>query len=333
MNYIKKVKAFLVAVMKASLKVKDSTGSCILVFFDILYCRLRFHVTLHEYLIYQFYNYKDHYRKNFLLRHHQRNQYRRVNNIKITGSKYNFYNNLSEFFQREVLKLPECGKKVFLEFVKKHKQVVLKPDKGSLGNGFSVLNYESDQQVLEYYNKITDDMLCEEFINQHKVLSAVNPFSVNTIRIVSLRKNDGIEIISASLRSGSKTECLVDNMACGGLVASIDIETGIVCSFAVDHNQKRYMHHPITKAQLIGLNIPNWFEAIDTVKKAHTKLTGNLVVGWDIAITETGVDIVEGNSAPSHEVMQLADLLPKGERILPVINNKKNQIYDRHLKL
>ena len=328
MRFIKKVKRYLGDVVRTVSKVERSKGSRLKIFCDIIYCQLRFHVSFREYLLYQFYNYKNCYRKNFMLKYHQVHKYKRVNNAYITFSKYGFYEKVSEFFQREIILLPSCGEQKFLDFVKKHDTVILKPNKGSGGKGIRILKYENDEQILQCFRDIKRETVCEELIRQHKVLSDLNPYSVNTLRIVSLRHDENnIEIISATLKSGARYDSFVDNLSSGGIIALVDIESGIVSTFGVDANGKHYTHHPITETQIIGMNIPYWSKAIALIKNAHRQLNENRILGWDIAITETGVDIVEANSAPGPNIMQMADLVPKGEKILKVLNNKKNQVY------
>ena len=43
--------------------------------------------------------------------------------------------------------------------------------------------------------------------------------------------------------------------------------------------------------------IPHLSEALDLAVRAHTLLPGLRTVGWDIAITENGCVLVEGNDA------------------------------------
>jgi hypothetical protein len=119
----------------------------------------------------------------------------------------------------------------------------------------------------------------------------------------------------------------VDNWAQNGIFAKVDIKTGIVSSFGIGHNNKQFAYHPITRKQIIGMRLPNWPAVIQLIQTAHSELDENPVIGWDIAITEAGADIVEANSAPGPDTMQLADLRPKGEKILKILNDKKFQVY------
>ena len=114
-----------------------------------------------------------------------------------------------------------------------------------------------------------------------------------------------------------------DNMSLGGIGAQIDVETGVVCSSGRDFNFHAFTHHPISGAQILGLQIPHWEQAVSLVKEAHKRLPQCMLYGWDIAITETGVDIVEANSKPGTRIMQVMDAVPKGKKLLPIIKKDR----------
>ena len=57
-------------------KVASGKWSRLMIALDYIYCCMRFHVNDKEYLDLQFYNYKNRYRKNFLLKYHQKNKYK-----------------------------------------------------------------------------------------------------------------------------------------------------------------------------------------------------------------------------------------------------------------
>ena len=54
-------------------------------------------------------------------------------------------------------------------------------------------------------------------------------------------------------------------------------------------------HHPDTNVVFAGFKIPHYQEALKTACLAHEKLYRIRSVGWDIAITEDGCAIIEGN--------------------------------------
>lgn len=328
MKLLRKFKKYLRSAISVSYSAEKSKIARIPVILDIIYCSLRFHSTPQEYGLYRFYDFKNRYRKNFILNYHQRKRYGLVNNIEVTHSKRSFYKIMSKWFYREVIFVPECGEADFLAFVRKHKKVILKPDKGSLGKGIFVLYYESDEQVLQKFSLLTEPFICEEYISQHPIMAKLNPHTVNTLRIISIRNDaNNVEIVSCILRMGAKANAVVDNIVSGGIFAQVDIDTGIVTSFAIDKSRNSYSHHPITNVQIIGMCVPNWDEVIKLVKQLHGAMDESRILALDIAVTEFGASVVEANSTPGTRSLQMIDCVPRGGKILKIINNKKFQIY------
>lgn len=300
---------------------------CFIITMDILWCRLVMKVSVNEYVKYNFQNLRHRYRKHFILQR-DRNKYTNVNVAGFTRSKYLFYTYISDLFQRELILAPFCGEDTFVQFLKKHQKIVTKPDQGSLGKGVEVVHYTNDQAAKDYFAGITTErpFICEEFIRQHPVLSQLNPASVNTLRVVSVLQDGEVEIVSATLKTGFGDDNITDNLSLGGIGAQVDVKTGVVCTYGKDFHFHAFTHHPYSGAQIIGLQIPHWDQAVALIKEGHRRLPQCMIYGWDIAITETGVDIVEANSRPGTRIMQVIDGIPKGYKILPLI--KKDRLKD-----
>jgi hypothetical protein len=73
--------------------------------------------------------------------------------------------------------------------------------------------------------------IVESFIDQHPAYRAFNSTSVNTLRIWVLRQDDRSSVRLAYLRIG-RAGSLVDNHAAGGIVAPVDLDTGVLGSGA-----------------------------------------------------------------------------------------------------
>lgn len=295
---------------------------------DLLWCRYVMKVPFDEYLKYNFHNLRHRYRKHFILQR-KRSKFVNVNTNAFTKSKYVFYTYIPDLFQREMILAPFCGEDAFVQFLKKHQKIVAKPDRGSLGVGLEVVKYTDDQAAKDYFAGISAErpFVCEEFIRQHPALSQLNPASVNTLRVVSLLQDGEVEIVAAILKTGMGDDNITDNLSLGGIGAQIDVATGIVCTFGKDFHFHTFTHHPHTGAPILGLQIPYWDQVIALIKEAHMRLPQCLIYGWDIAITETGVDIVEANSRPGTRIMQVMDGVPKGQKILPLI--RKDRLKDK----
>ena len=99
----------------------------------------------------------------------------------------------------------------------------------------------------------------------------------------------------------------------------VDIATGIISTFGKDFKLNSYAYHPVSGVKIIGFQIPHWDEAINLIKTAHKRVPQCALYGWDIAITEDGVDIVEANCHPGSRIMQAMDGIPKGKTLLPMM--------------
>ncbi|HET6556569.1 MAG TPA: sugar-transfer associated ATP-grasp domain-containing protein, partial [Prolixibacteraceae bacterium] len=73
--------------------------------------------------------------------------------------------------------------------------------------------------------------------------------------------------------------------------------------------------HPITKQQIIGFHVPFWNETLQMIKKAALLHPENKSIGWDIAITANGPELIEGN----HNWCKLLWQLPVKEGLKPMI--------------
>jgi hypothetical protein len=145
----------------------------------------------------------------------------------------------------------------------------------------------------------------EELIRQGSEMAVLHPQSVNTVRITTLRVGDKINIIHPFFKVG-RAGNIVDNAAQGGIFGVIDIDTGVVTS-ACDKHGNRYIRHPETGVQLIGFVIPKWEEALELSRELSKVVPEAIYVGWDLAYTEDGWVVVEGNSRAQFVCYQIAE--------------------------
>ncbi len=148
--------------------------------------------------------------------------------------------------------------------------------------------------------------IIQEEIIQHEKMNKLNPKSVNTIRIVTVRNKDKIEILCSGLRCGTARSNNVDNWAAGGLYIEID-EKGKLTKygFAKPKYGGKTEIHPDTNIKFLGYQVPKYSEVIELVKKAHKTLYGIHSIGWDVAITDNGPILIEGNDNWEISLMQV----------------------------
>ena len=73
------------------------------------------------------------------------------------------------------------------------------------------------------------------------------------------------------------------------------METGIVCGPGVysDIELEDRTVHPVTGVPIDGFILPFWKETVDMIRHAAILYRGNQSVGWDIAITDQGPELIE----------------------------------------
>lgn len=200
------------------------------------------------------------------------------------------------------------GLRTFLQDV--NGKVVLKNVSGQCGIGVQVVD-SSKNNIDEIIALAKTNQLCmaEEFLYQHHDLMKLSPSALNTVRIFTQVVDDDVVILGSRLRISINSN--VDNLAAGNMAAYIDSETGIITRPAIfsDITKHPMDIHPVTGVNIIGFKIPNWEQVISSVKKIAFHNKQNRSVGWDIAITENGIDYIEGN----HDWCKLVYQLPAGK--------------------
>lgn len=177
------------------------------------------------------------------------------------------------------------------------KKIVFKIKDGGCGRRVFVDDagkYTTDS-LISYMGE-NDYDLVEEFVQQHEVINNLAPTALNTVRIITqLRPNGEVAVVGCRLRIS--VHGVTDNLAAGNIAAVINPETGIITSDGVysDITKHDESIHPVTKLKIAGTQIPFWKESIALVKEIAALDSRNRSVGWDLAITSTGPDIIEGN--------------------------------------
>ena len=229
-----------------------------------------------------------------------------------TGDKMIFMNKIrfnerfSAYLNRDWLDLSRATEEEFSDFVRRHGEVMLKATELSCGKGISRYTYREGDDLSALYRS-SRDMLAEEVIHQHRDIAAFNPDSVNVPRLNTMLDAEGnVHVFSAFFRTGAGT-AIVDNMGAGGMAAHIDVDTGIVTTLAIDAKLREYLCHPRSGKVFPGFRVPHWEEAVDLVTRAAREVPDMRFIGWDVAVTDDGVCLVEGNDRADMCVRQYVD--------------------------
>ena len=132
-------------------------------------------------------------------------------------------------------------------------------------------------------------------------IAAFHPHSLNTIRVVTIGRN--AEVLGAFIRFGRGGN-VVDNAHAGGIFCTVDVETGRIISRGLDTDGNYYERHPDSDKEFMGFQIPRWVEIKALLKEMHSLTPDAPVVGWDVALTPDGIEVIEANHLPDMDVMQ-----------------------------
>ena len=189
-------------------------------------------------------------------------------------------------------------------------KLVFKAKNGQCGNSVYVCNANDIpiNSVISFMKKQKWDLL-EEYVIQHKDITNLSPFAVNTIRIVTqINKNGGVDILACRMRiSGGANVDNFSHKSHTGMAAAIDLETGTIKRPAVlkDNYSEPIYVHPKTGVSIVGFHIPYWDKVISLAIDAALKGPQNKSIGWDIVVTESGPGLIEGNHNWNRDIYQM----------------------------
>ena len=203
------------------------------------------------------------------------------------------------------------------DFLIDKKKLVIKPFALGKGNGVHVLTAEKNELYLDGVRcektslisllEKENEYIASEYMEQQEYANKLYDKTVNTIRLVTIRDIDSHEfkIHFAVQRIGRASTIPVDNGSKGGLVAKIDIETGILSKARCLHDLNEYEKHPDSGAFIEGVVVPNWDKIKDTVLDLCKRIPYMDIIAWDILVQENGICVIEANTSSGVNILQL----------------------------
>ena len=282
-----------------------------LLFADIVYCGFRYSAGHTDYLQAEMYSLDRSQRESVITSGVSNSFVARFNDPQYScffQSKAEFNKKFSRFIRRDWMYIDGVlSREAYNDFVKDKDVVIVKPVDGSGGEGVEKFEVKDGT-----YERVRSRIPClvEEAIVQCKEIAELNPTSVNTIRPLTFVRDGEAVMLAAYLRIGRGG--VVDNFCGGGMVCPINIETGVVEYPAVDGENNIYDTHPVTGVPIVGFKIPHFDEIKRLVLEAAMVVPQVRYVGWDIAVTDYGLEMIEGNEYPSHPFFNFRAHHPDG---------------------
>lgn len=300
---------------------KKTNKNLLFVLFDMTKCGLKYQAGYYDYQEFEFYNLNKEQRETYLTRGKNNEIIKKFNDkskFYIFDNKEEMYKIYNKFLKRQWMVLNENNYNDFLDFFKQNKVIIVKPIDDEGGKGIEKYEYINDEESKIVYSSLLfkKQLLVEQCIKQHPDMNKLYNKSVNTLRMFTFYKDGQAYFLQAILKVGNGG--VVDNFSSGGMYTYVDDE-GTVYAEAIDQMDNKYYKHPISNETIVGFKVPMFKEAVGMVKEAAKVVPEMGYIGWDVAISEDGPVLVEGNCYPG--VFQVKpSLVEKKEGIIPKYN-------------
>lgn len=295
---------------QASIVCDTYNGFKIFWMFDMAWCMVRYGARPIDYVRFEFHKKsareRDRYLTIFRYFRLAKKLKKSMGEANLIGCKTNEYQVFSGFIKRDwMIVEAQTNESDIRSFIKKHHAVIAKPNSGEQGKGVMKILSGNEEDIIKLITyKSTNVFVLEECLTNCDIISNVNPTSLNTIRATTFIDGKGkVHILSIILRVGAPNSH-VDNWGAGGVGYNFDVETGICNCPGLDKKYHPYLMHPGSNVKMLGFEIPNYDELKQYIHKLALIEPKARYVGWDIAITPNGYELVEMNCPAGHDMFQ-----------------------------
>lgn len=311
MAVLKRIKQAMSEFPEQAAIVSESYGGCKFCWMlDMAWCILRYGARPIDYVRFEFHRKSGRERNRYLTIYRYFALYKKIKkeigSDMISGCKSEEYKRFEAFVKRDWMVVDsQTSKDVIVSFVNKYHTVIAKPDHGEQGHGVMKISETDSRAIEELLQECSNTtFVMEECLVNAPEIAAINETSLNTIRCYTLLdKNGKPHIMELMLRVG-QAGSHVDNWGSGGVGYCFDVETGVCSQYGLDKLNRPYSNHPGSEYPMIGFRLPDFEDLKDYIYNLVKAAPHARYVGWDIAITPNGYDLVEMNCPGGHDFLQ-----------------------------
>ena len=319
-------KRFFTRLKKVATEEKRSFIAMVL---DTGWCVFRYGLALTDYLTYKIYKRSAKERREYIGTRTMNQFYATVSpeaHKQRFTQKPIFLRDFSEYTKRSFLVPAECDFETFDAFLNSHEAFMSKPFDGLGGQDVrKVFTQDIPDRKAYYDHCVANRIFLEELVIQHEEMNTLCAASVNTIRVMTYYNHGAPYILWMGMRVGSG-KSPVDNFTSGGMVVAIDRERGCLKGNAIDKQSITFTTHPATGVAFDGFPIPCFDQIADLTLEAARKEDKILVVGWDVAISQQGPVLIEGNRRPGFGMSQVLDDRGRMDMVREVLSDLGKKI-------
>ncbi len=253
-------------------------------FFDCLWCKLRYGITYNEYRIFEFYDISSDKRKTYM----SKRKYNRINRklvpyeiVNVLTDKKLFMNRFKDYMKVEWQNVHDMSFKMFEDFALDNKIIIARSTDSSFDSSFKkyvIADYRSPAFALEDINN-NHLSLVSKNINQHKSLNEIDDLVL--INVCSVVNRTGIDAVTSSIKFK------VNNKTISG---SVNVKTGKIVGRFKDELGLDYGDN------FEGFEIPSYDAIMDMTLNLARELEEIRQVEWTFAVSSRGsVYLIDAN--------------------------------------
>ena len=179
-------------------------------------------------------------------------------------------------------------------------------------------------------------MLVQPWLRNHPSIADLAIDSLITMRVVTcMNEYREPEVTLAMLRLLTKLEPQWQDTPDEEYAAPINTSTGELGQFTGDNlrtSHLRYENHLVTGAPIHGRILAEWPAIRDIALVAHVAFPHRLLIGWDIALTDKGPMVLEGNTNLDVMFLQRVHNAPIGQsRLGELMNFHMKALYQERM--
>lgn len=303
-------------------------------FFDMLMCAKKYGAGYYDYEIFAFYNLNKEQRGTYLTRLKSKKFIEFMNDLEyghLIDNKDEFYELYKDYIGRGFIKLDDASKEEVRNFVSSREYLFGKLRDKECGIGCERIKVSDYPDFDSLYAYLKEKGFCtiEDNIKQHPAMNRLYPNAVNSLRIITVLDSGKVAHCIYMVQKMGLNGSIIDNNC---LFTPVDPETGRIKYPAHSGDTTKgiiYEEHPNTHVKLAGYQIPFAKEAVELCLKAALVVPQVRYVGWDVAITEDGPVIIEGNNYCAHDFWQLPPHTPDKVGIIPTLEKYVPEFFEK----
>ena len=277
----------------------------IVLFWDIIWCKIRYGVTSNEYRIFEFYNLESYKRNTFMSKRRYYFLNERLVNKKLTSTlnnKEKFNLKFKDYLRRDVCNINTKSFKQLEDLILENRKIIGRSLSASFISSYKEydLNDYRSPAFLAEDMKNNKDYLIEYEFNQHKDLNKINPLVL--INVVSVYDKEP-HIVSASLKYRDNKEIVS---------GYIDLNNNTIKGNFKNEKGNNYGEN------FNGFVIPKLNSVIEIVRLLSEELSEIRQVEWSFIIGSKTIYLVDGNVWDDYVFSQRREFLNEDEGLMSI---------------